>query len=102
MRIRNVSFPLSVAEKIASRGITEEEVYEALMARADSGEQELLPIRREEGLRGGESTWALCRVPSSGRYLSVAFELTADGTAWCYHAMEMTPAQRRQFWRQRR
>ena len=100
--IDEVRFPHLVEAKIRGRRIAEDEVYEALTAAGDPGEEEPLTIRRVAGLRGGDGFWVLCRVPSSGRYLSVGFEVMPNGLAWCYHAMEMTQTQRRQFQRRRR
>jgi len=97
MRIRSVAFPSSVAEKIGSRGITEEEIREALAADPDLGDLEPTLHPGGVGRRGGVVFRGLCRVPTSGRYLEVAFELMPDGTAWCYHALEMRPRDRRRF-----
>jgi hypothetical protein len=100
--IDEVRFPQAVEPKIAGRGITEDEVCEALTAAADLGEDGPLTIRRLTGTRGGDGFWVLCRVPGSGRYLSVGIEVMPTGLAWCYHAMDMTQTQRRQFGRRRR
>jgi len=100
-RVADVCFPVRVADKILGRCITEEDVLEALRADPDLGDDASVVVERGPGRRGGTVFWALCRVPGSGRYLEVGFELTDDGTAWCYHAMEMRRRLRQRYERER-
>ena len=97
LEILDVCFPHSVADKILSRGIEEWDVLQALQADPELGDSQPRVFRRGPGRRGGVIYWALCRVPSSGRYLEVAFEMTQDHIAWCYHALDMRPSARRRY-----
>jgi hypothetical protein len=99
--VLEVCFPGPVLGKILARGIAEEEVLEALQADPDLGDGPPLLFAKGTGRRGGSVFWGLCRVPSSGRYLEVGFELMEDGTAWCYHAMDMRRRARRRYERER-
>jgi hypothetical protein len=96
-QIEEVWFPAAVADKVYARDITEEDVLEALTADSEMGEREVLLLRRVAGRRGGEGFWALCQVPRSGRYLSVGVEVMPDGTACCFHALDMSRSQQRLF-----
>jgi hypothetical protein len=92
-----VAFARAKANQIEGRGICEDDVLEALIARREDGDLEAVRVGEGRSLRGGRSMVYRCRVPRSGRYLHVVIEIMADGTAWCYHAREMTLSERRRF-----
>jgi len=83
--------------KLQQRGTSEDDVLDALLVAPGSGDDPPVWLAQAGGLRGGQEFLVLCRVPRSGRCLEVAFELAADGTAWCYHAMDMRPRDRRRY-----
>ncbi len=99
--IEDVEFVPGRADIIEARGMTTQGLLEALTASQTEDADEPLRVAEYEGRRGGVECVYLCREPQSGRYLHVIVEVMPDGTAWCFHARDMTPRERDRFRRQR-
>ncbi len=100
--IADVYFPVSVADKIQSRGIDEDMVLRALMADVDLGDLEPLMADERETREGHPDCRFLARDPLSGRYLELGVVVEPGGVVRCYHAMDMRASERKRFRKGRR